>query len=147
MARTITLSSSERRELQSYCGGSTPSWQCQRAQALLLSDAGETIATIQAHIGIGSATIKRVKARFRSGGISAALTRKYGQGRPHRLGSKENRALIALACTECPNGGRWTIRALAKETGLSRMTVQRTLAADGIKPWREKNVVRPDAQR
>lgn len=61
---------------------------------------------------------------------------------PHRLGPVESRRVIALACSAAPEGmERWTIRALSQTTGYSRMTIQRTLERDGIKPWREKNVV------
>ncbi len=66
-------------------------------------------------------------------------------GRPRKMSTREEKELIALACSSPPGTAeRWTVRLLAKEfgKGVSASTVHRILSRDGIKPWREKNVVR-----
>jgi len=146
MTKPIRLTKEERRALRARTRGKTKVSEARRAQCLLLADKGWTLSEIAEAVGCGTATVTRVKARYRKEGWEAAITRKHGGGMPHRLGPLEQRRLIALACTERPGGGRWTIRALAAETGFSRMTVQRTLERDGIKPWREKNVVYSEAR-
>ena len=143
----IELSSRERKLLESRTRGKTSASEARRARCLLLADAGYTEAEVAEAVGCGTATVTRVKSRYRKEGWEAAIVSKHGGGRPHRLGPLEQRQLIALACSERPEGGRWTIRALSETTGIPRMTVQRTLERDGIKPWREKNVVRRRTRR
>ncbi len=137
----IILCDEERKLLESRTRGNTRASEARRARCLLLAAEGLTEEAISAAVGCGTATVTRVKARYRSEGWEAAVIAKKSSGRPHSLGSLAERSLIALACTEFPHGSRWTVRALASATGVSRMTVQRTLHRDGIKPWREKNVV------
>jgi transposase len=142
MARTIGLTERERVELTKRTRGGTKASEGRRARCLLLADQGWTVEKVAEAVGCGTATVKRVKARYRMEGWLGAITAKHGGGMPHRLGPLEARRLIALACSEPRGGTRWTIRALSAATDISRMTVQRTLQRDGIKPWREKNVVR-----
>lgn len=144
-ASPICLTDEERDALEARTRGNAKASEARRARCLLLANQGWSVSRIAEAVGCGTATVKRVKARFRKEGWEAAITRKHGGGMPHRLGPLERRRLIALACSEQPGGGRWTIRALAAATGISRMTVQRTLERDGIKPWREKNVVCSDS--
>ena len=141
----IQLKPHERRKLRARLRGKTPVSEAKLARCLLLADAGKTVDEIAMLVGCGTATVKRVKARFRTAGWQAAITARKAPGRQFKLTSRENRSLIARACTTPPHGMvRWTIRALADATGYSRMMVMRTLARDGLKPWREKNVVRRD---
>ena len=59
--------------------------------------------------------------------------------------------MIALACTDPPDGyDRWSLRLLAEHVvkrgivvTVGRETIRRVLEAHDLKPWREKNVVRP----
>jgi hypothetical protein len=63
-------------------------------------------------------------------------------GRPAKFSTKDDKDLIALACTAPPGErARWTIRLLASKTKRGYGTVQRVLEEDGLKPWRKKNVV------
>ena len=101
----IELSSRERKLLESRTRGKTSASEARRARCLLLADAGYTEAEVAEAVGCGTATVTRVKSRYRKEGWEAAIVSKHGGGRPHRLGPLEQRQLIALACSERPEGG------------------------------------------
>lgn len=87
-------------------------------------------------------TVKRVRRRFLDAGWEYATQDAPRPGRPKATEDRDERELIALACTTPPDGtARWTIRLLAKHSGHTFGVVQRILKEDGLKPWREKNVV------
>lgn len=83
-----------------------------------VSDAGEkrTDSAISEALGISTRTIERVRQRLVQEGLEAALSR----AKPPRVRSRvldgENEAhLIALACTDAPDGrSRWTLRLLGQ---------------------------------
>ncbi len=117
---------------------------------LLWLDRGYSVEEVAERVDCGTATVKRVRRRYRLEGWEQAITDKPRPGRPKKLVGKDERELIALACTDPPGGAqRWTVRLLAKHFGkdISRMIVQRVLKEDGLKPWREKNVVCANAGR
>jgi len=139
-----------REKLQKTLGGATPVRVAKRARILLLLSRQQSVQEVAERVGCGTATVKRVRRRFLDRGWQEAITDAPRPGRPKRLSSKEERELIALACTDPPDGAsRWTIRLLAKhyDRDVSFGTVQRVLKEDGLKPWREKNVVRSDSRR
>jgi transposase len=100
-----------------------------------------SVAEIASALSCGSATVKRVKARYRAEGWLSAITAKKAPGRKG-LDVQIAKLVVATACTPAPDGApRWTIRMLSKKMKVPKSCVQRILAADGLKPWREKNVV------
>ena len=136
----IKLSKTARAGLKRQLVGKTTMRVGRRARILLLAGEGRSVEAIATLVGCGTATVKRIKARYRVVGWAEAIVEKPRPGR-----RKQEPTLIALACSEPPKGyARWTVRLLAAKSGLGRMTVQRLLETDGIKPWREKNVVRCD---
>ena len=114
-----------------------------RAQILLKLHEGYSVDEVADIVGSGTATVKRVRRKYLDEGWQRATGDAPRPGRPRRFSTREERELIALACTKPPDGAsRWTIRLLAKHHGSSFKVVWRTLKEDGLKPWREKNVVR-----
>ncbi len=116
-----------------------------RAQALLLMDRGKTRTEVEQLSGVSVSTLGRLKRRYRDKGL-AALEEGKRSGRPCKLSEFERKGLIALACSEPPAGhGRWTFKLLAEQAKtrerLSEWSVRLLLHAEGVKPWREKNVV------
>lgn len=150
MSESFPLHYRVRQKLAEKCRGSTPARVAKRARILLCLHEGLTTDEVAATVGCGTATVKRVKRRFICDGWEKAIADAPRPGRPKKLVSKQERELIALACTDPPEGAhRWTVRLLAKhfDGDVSRMIVHRVLVEDGLKPWREKNVVRADARR
>lgn len=145
MDKPIRLNRKTRDLLQQKLRGSMASRVATRARILIALDRGMSIEGTASHVGCGSATVKRVKRDYRKGGWKAVEEDGVKTGRPRKLRSAEEQELIALACTDPPDGAsRWTIRLLAKHfpKNISHAIVQRILKSDGLKPWREKNVVR-----
>ncbi len=121
-----------------------------RAAVLLLLDKDWAYEDIVEATAASSSTIGRVKRRYLEEGLELALTERARPGREPRFNPKARKHLIALACTDPPEGyPRWTCELLAEHCGLktkpSKNTISLLLKAEGIKPWREKNVVCSDS--
>jgi len=112
------------------------------ARALLLCDAGSagpawTNVKIVDALGITSRTMEHLKKRFVEEGLDASIHRKAREKPPReiRLDGKFEARLIALACSEVPDGySRWTVRLLADKAvelqiteNVSHMSVHRIL--------------------
>jgi len=139
----VTLTQEERKELESMTRrGKTHARKFIHARALLLSDAGAegpawNVSDVATALGVSSRAIEHLKKRFVEDGFEAALERKPREKPPREVtfdGAFEAR-LIALACSDAPNGRRrWTVRLLADKAvelsfaaSVSHMTVQRVL--------------------
>ena len=88
-------------------------------------------------LGCGHRTVERVRERFVTDGLDAALTHKP-QDKPSRTPVLDGRAeakLVALACAATPDGRKaWTLRMLADKLvelevvdAVSHETVRRVL--------------------
>jgi hypothetical protein len=70
------------------------------------------------------------------------------------LPKPEQQRIIAMACSEAPDGrARWTVRLIAEQAikrklvpKVGRETIRILLESHDLKPWREKNVVRGRTQ-
>lgn len=105
-----------------------PAWADER-----IADALETSA----------ATVARERRRFSEDGLEVALMpRKPGKPRRRVLDGRAEARLVALACSEPPEGrGSWTLRLLADRMvdlgiveGVSHETVRRTLKKTSCVP-------------
>lgn len=126
-----------------------------RIRVLFLLDEGRTLTSIGEAVGCHAREVRRVGWRYLEMGLDAALS-EDARPRPERLLDKKTEsAVIALACTDPPDGHeRWTVRLLAEHVvrrgiviKIGRETVRRVLGSHDLKPWREKNVVRSRARR
>ncbi len=113
----LNLTDDERDGLEQVVASRSSALKRQRAAILLLADNDvSTDVEIAEEIGIGVATVERVRKRCALEGVGAALERKK-QALPSRERALDGRAeahLIQLACTKPPAGrARWTLRLLA----------------------------------
>jgi transposase len=116
----ITLTSTQRSTLGRLVRtGTRPAAMCRRAQILLKADADGpdawTDEEIAEHLETSRMTVQRVRQQFAAEGLDATLHRKKPTGRQYRkLDGKQEAQLVALACSEAPNGqARWTMKLLA----------------------------------
>jgi transposase len=134
----INLSEDERRGLEDLLSRKRVSkLKAQRAQILLKADEGMTDSEVADEVGVGTATIERIRKRAVLQGIGAALDRKKQEGlsRPPKLDGRGEAHLITLACGEPPKGfSRWTLTLLADKLvelkvvdSVSRTTIHRRL--------------------
>jgi transposase len=113
----IQLSDEEYITLRQYVKGrGTPARVINRARILLLADdqiADEAIAEI---LGLGTATVHRVRKHYYEGGLEKALHEKPRSGAPPKVNGRVEAMLTMLACAEPPEGyGRWTLQLLANK--------------------------------
>ena len=120
--------------------GTAAAKQLTRARILLKADGtsgdGWNDEAIHAALDVSVAAIERVRRRYVTHGLAAALQRQVRRRERHRrLDGIGEAHLIALACSEAPTGhAQWTLRLLAERMvaldyadQLSHETVRQTL--------------------
>lgn len=125
----------------------------QRAQILLKSDEGLTDAEIAAHVGCSDRRIRDVRKRFCTAGLERALHDAPRSGKPPTFTVRQQQQVIALACTDPPEGRtRWTLELLCTQAvqrgfvrRLSKSEVALWLRAHDLKPWRKKHGAFPSS--
>jgi hypothetical protein len=149
----LKLSTKDRSELQQMQWGrgelTARIWR--RVRVLLLLDEGESVRATAAAVGGYPREISRVGKRYLHAGLQHALTEDPRPKPERKLDSVQEAAVVALVCGPPPDGrARWTVRLLAEEVSrrgivepVGRETIRVVLARQNLKPWREKNVVRP----
>jgi len=114
----------------------------QRAHILLKVDEGKTDAEIGGLLYVSEQTIRRVRLRFVTDGLQAALEDKPHPSTGSELDEKQEARVIALACSKPPAGqARWTLELLTQEvlrdglvTHLSPETVRLLLKKTNSNP-------------
>jgi transposase len=124
-----------------------------RASMLLKADEGMTDAEIAEDLGVGIATVERVRRRCCERGVAASLERKLQKNpsRPRKMDGVSEAQLVRLACSKVPLGrARWTLSLLADKLvelkifeSVSKSTVQRALKKNELKPWQVKRFCIP----
>ncbi|MFE1599449.1 IS630 family transposase [Methylobacterium sp. ID0610] len=150
----VTLTAAERDELSGLVSrGKAEVRRLKHAQVLLKADAsaagpGWPDERIAAGVGVGTASVERVRRRFVEEGLERALS-PYRKGQrlyARALDGEAEAHLIALACSSPPQGrARWTLRLLASRMvelqpvpGVSHETVRQTLKKNTLKPHLRK---------
>lgn len=137
----ITLSHDEREELEKIVKtGRHSARERQRAQTLLWSDEGKTDKEIARLHGVTPLTIATTRRRWVE---EKRISDKPKPGREKKLDGKQEAFLVALACSDAPDGREsWTMQLLADrlvELGVvsepvSDETVRRTLKKTTFSP-------------
>lgn len=113
-----------------------------RAHILASLDDGIAESQILAVLGVGRATLWRIRGAYLQGGLELALFDMKRSGRPHRYDTDVQAQVTALACSQPPKGRkRWTMleleRSMRSQPGLahlSRETVRRMLKKTASNP-------------
>lgn len=150
----VHLSPAERRSLHTTARtGTRPARVIQRAQILLKADAGLRDTDIAEHLSCTTVHVANIRKRYGTGGLERALHDAPRSGKPPTFTGEDEANIVALACTDAPEGAaRWTLALLAEQAvqrgmveKISPQTVWLMLERQDCKPWREKNVVRSEA--
>ena len=113
--------------------GKSSAQQIRRAQTLLMSDEGETDEDMAEVLRVTRHTVALTRKRWVEGQLGPTLKEKPRPGRQRKLDGKGEALLVALACSETPDGHEhWTMQMLADklvtlgvvEGGLSDETVR-----------------------
>jgi transposase len=135
-------------------GGVQPVRVVLRALALQQMAKGVSAPRIATVVPVTAQAIRKIAHRYRQEGLERALYEKARPGAAALLETSQRQRIIAMACSDPPEGrARWTVRLLVEEAvkrGLvprvGRETVRVLLLHHDLKPWREKNVVRGGTQ-
>jgi transposase len=118
----VTLTAAERQHLEQLLAkGKAAARTLAHAHVLLHADqadpaAGETDAEIAEAFGVRVRTVERGRQRFVEEGLEAALKPKTCPRRPRKVDGDVEAHLIALTCSDPPEGRqRWTLRLLADQ--------------------------------
>lgn len=136
IAHRVRLTEAERTTLIGITRrGETNARRLTRARVLLLADRGATDAAIADALDLHPRTCQRLRQRACQDGVQAALDDRPRPGAARLLDATQEAHLIALACSDAPDGREhWTMHLLANrlidlqivET-ISDETVRRTL--------------------
>lgn len=153
----VRLTSDQRRRLQQIVSvGASPARTMRHAHILLLCDeadrgpawTNDQVADALADaLACGTATVARLRRRFGQEGLDACLRVIKGRpGRPPKIDGTAEAHLLALACSQPPEGReRWSLRLLADrfvalgleagwlEEPVGHETVRRTLKKTNLK--------------
>jgi len=124
-----------------------------RAIALEQLSLGLTAPAVARIVHFSPQVVRRIAHRYQQGGLARALYERGGRGAHELLNAADKQRIIAMVCSQPPEGqARWTVRLIAKEAvkrklvpHVGRETIRVLLYSHDFKPWREKNVVRDGA--
>ena len=138
----VILTQTEREQLKSLiAAGTAPARKLTHARILLKADQspqgpGWVDDAVAEAVEVSQPTVSRVRKQYFEQGLEAALNRRPPNREYHRkLDGEQEARLVALACSEPPEGqARWSLRLLAERMvelevvdDLSYQTVRRTL--------------------
>jgi transposase len=125
-----------------------------RALALLQLAKGESAPRIANLVPLTPQAIRKIGHRYQERGLEATLFEKQRPGAAPVLDASQKQRIIAMVCSDPPEGrARWTVRLVAEEAvkrklvpRVGREAIRILLLDHDLKPWREKNVVRGRTQ-
>lgn len=102
-----------------------------RAQVILQTADGRRLDDISTSVGLGRQSCIKWRKRFIESGVEA-LSDKPRSGKPATISAEEKASIIALACTNPPDGSnQWSVRKLAETTGHGKTTISTVLSQRG----------------
>lgn len=132
----VKLTEQERAQLLALTRkGKTGARRIKRALVLLRADEGARDLDIVQGVGVGVATVERIRKRFVLEGLEEALSEKPRPAKTPKLDGRAEALLLALACSDAPAGREsWSMQMLADKLielgaveSISDETVRRTL--------------------
>ena len=138
--KPLELSDEVKNQLESMANSrSLPYAHVRRAQIILMSAQGQTNTQIAKQVGLSISMVGLWRKRF----INQGLMGLYDQpkpGAPRKIGDDQVAQLIQKTLNKKPKGStHWTCRSIAKQTQLSKSTVQRIWRAFNLQPHRQKH--------
>ena len=132
----VELTESQKRRLGEVANrGRSSARTVKRALALLKVGEGQTDDQVAEALSISSRTVIRIRKRFCEDGLESALTERPRPGKKRRLDERAEAHLVAIACSDPPEGhAHWTLKMLAERIveldyvdSVARETVRQSL--------------------
>lgn len=152
----LRLTAVEGQELRALLRGGVQSVRVVlRALALLRLSEDQPVAVVAGNLELTPKAVRQIGWRYRAGGLEGALYERSRPGAAPLLSAAERQRIIAMVCSDPPEGQvRWTVRLVAREAvqrklvpKVGRETIRVLLESHDLKPWRETNVVRSRVER
>src|ERR1022692_2575120 len=87
-----------------------------RSLALLQLSSGDSAPAIARRLRLTPKTVRDIGKRYLDGGMDRALYERPRQGAKPILSPSEQQRIIAMACSDAPDGrARWTVRLIAEQ--------------------------------
>jgi|SRR5437588_11620904 len=120
-----------------------------RSLALWQLHDGKSISEVASNVRLTAKAVREIGRRYEDSGLERALYDKQRPGAQRLLDTKQRQRIIAMVCSDPPEGRvRWTVRLIAEEAvkrklvpKVGREVIRVLLLSHDFKPWREKNVV------
>jgi len=137
----IRLPAGDKRFLEGFRNkGQHSARETTRAHILLSLEAGVPTIEIQKVLGVSRMVIWRAQSAYREKGLDYALYDAARPGPPAKYGTDQEAEVVALACSQPPEGAaRWTVRLLTiaaghrpKLAGVNRETIRQILKKTSV---------------
>jgi len=137
----IELNTGERRFLEAFRSkGQHSAREVTRAHILLAREARVPTTQIQQVLGVSRMVIWRTQSAYAEKGLDYALYDAARPGQPAKYGTDQEAEVVALACSQPPEGAvRWTIRLLTiaaghrpKLAGINRESIRQILKKTSV---------------
>lgn len=137
---SVNISDDEKKQLKSLVSSrSLPHGIVRRARIILMSSQGISNKQIAERVGLSQPSVAKWRKRFLDGGLQG-LHDELRSGKPRSISDEKIAALVKKTLKTKPKGStHWSIRSMAKETNISRSTVQRVWKAFGLQPHRQRH--------
>jgi hypothetical protein len=152
----IAVKQKDRNELKSMLSGGVQQVRV-TLRAIALTQLAQDVPAprIAAVVPLTAQAIRRIGHRYVEGGLQRALYEKDRPGAVPTLDEKQKQRIIAMVCSDPPQGfARWTVRLVAEQAvkrklvpRVGRETIRLLLLDHDLRPWREKNVVCSGTER
>lgn len=136
----FVLTECQRKQLESFAASrSLPHSLVVRARSVLQAADGATNGAIAKRLQLTRVTVGKWRKRFVDRGIEG-LYDELRCGRPRTVEAERIASLISETLAKRPEGStHWSCRTMAKDSGLSKSTVQRVWNTFGLKPHRHQH--------
>ena len=138
--RQIEISKSDREELSRLCrSGTTPQRLVDRTRIVLLFGEGKLAQEVAELTGFSYNTVCRWGRRFEESGLDG-LDDKPRTGQPKKLTAAKAKAVLKLTVEQIPHEStHWSLRLMAKYSGVGIHHIRKIWKAADLKPHRLKN--------
>ena len=149
---SVQLSVEDRSELERLIrSGRSSARVINRARILLKTDEGWSASQVAAALDTSPRTVFRTKRRYAEEGLDGVLHDRPQANRYRKLDDRGEASLIALACSDAPDGrDHWTLRLLADQVvelgvveSLSYETVRQRLKKTSSSPGKSDSGASP----
>ncbi len=148
----MLLSARDKQEVLRVIKKGTDARAIYRANALNLRDKGLSAAEAADFLEITARTVFNIESNYEEGGLEKALHDDPRPGAPVRFDDGVRSRIVALVCSDPPEGfDRWTLRLIREKAvkdgvvrAISVETIRVILEEHDLKPWRQRSWCVPE---